>query len=238
MNTPETTSPIDPTQPPLPVEPPFSSDFGSILDALLKRPAQLIGALHAARQTKATVILAVTALLSFAAYGLVIGSFSSGMQLYAAPLKVALGSTAGVLICLPSLFIFTCLSGANVTLRSLVGVMAAVLALTAILLIGFAPVSWVFSQSTESVAFMGTLHLAFWLIALGFGLRLIGLMMKMMGVESKSHLKVWTVIFVLVNLQMSTALRPIVGTSTDILPQEKKFFVAHWFDSLGGKRTR
>ncbi len=232
MNTPKPSTTANSTQPPLPTDPPFSPDFGSILEALLKRPTHLIAALHQTRQTKAIAILALTALISFVAYGLVIGSFSGGSQLYAAPLKVALGSASGMLICLPSLFIFACLAGANLTLRSLFGVMIAVLALTAILLVGFAPVSWVFSQSTESVAFMGALHLAFWLVALGFGLRLLGLMMKMVGVQSTSHLKVWTIIFVLVNLQMSTALRPIIGTSTDILPHEKKFFLAHWIENL------
>jgi len=40
-----------------------------------------------------------------------------------------------------------------------------------VLLIGFAPVAWLFSQSTESLLLMGALHLVFWLIATYFGLR-------------------------------------------------------------------
>ena len=32
--------------------------------------------------------------------------------------------------------------------------------------------------------------------------------------------------------QMTTALRPIVGTSDDFLPKEKKFFLKHWFEQL------
>ena len=34
------------------------------------------------------------------------------------------------------------------------------------LLIGFAPVAWVFSQSTDSIFMMGLLHFCFWLVAL------------------------------------------------------------------------
>jgi len=42
-------------------------------------------------------------------------------------------------------------------------------------------------------------------------------------------------VFVVVLLQMSTALRPIVGTSDTFLPTEKKFFIGHWFDNLEGE---
>jgi hypothetical protein len=37
---------------------------------------------------------------------------------------------------------------------------------------------------------------------------------------------------VLVMLQMTTAVRPLVGTSDTFLPKEKKFFLAHWLDSI------
>jgi hypothetical protein len=32
---------------------------------------------------------------------------------------------------------------------------------------------------------------------------------------------------------MMTALRPLIGTSDTLLPQQKKFFIAHWVDCLG-----
>jgi hypothetical protein len=34
---------------------------------------------------------------------------------------------------------------------------------------------------------------------------------------------------------MTTTLRPIIGRSDHFLPQEKKFFLTHWVESLGGK---
>ena len=46
------------------------------------------------------------------------------------------------------------------------------------------------------------------------------------------YLKIWAIIFVVVTLQMSTALRPIIGEAETLLPQEKKFFVNHWLDEL------
>jgi hypothetical protein len=104
--------------------------------------------------------------------------------------------------------------------------------LTGLLLLGFAPVAWVFSQSTDSVAFIGALHLIFWAIATWFGLRLFGYMAKALNVSDRTHLKVWTAIFVLVSLQMTTALRPIIGESDHWLPTEKRFFVSYWIENV------
>lgn len=220
------------TPPPLPPALTAEADITQILEALLKRPAQLVAELQQPRSGRLGLILGAAALLALAGYGFVMGTFSGGSQLLAAPLKVSLGTLASFLICLPSLFIFACLTGAEVSFRGLCGVLLAMGALLALLLIGFAPVAWVFSQSTESVVFMGTLHLVFWTIALLFALRLLGLLMDFLRVRERLHLRVWIIIFVLVNLQMMTALRPLIGTSDRWLPREKKFFVAHWIDNI------
>ena len=221
------------TSTPPPLHPlPADASAAAVIEALLKRPAQLIEALQHAPTLRLPWLLATFALLSFAAYGLVVGSFSGGAQWLAAPLKVSLGALVSMLICLPSLFIFTCLTGAEVTLRGVVGTLCAALALAAFMLIGLVPVVWVFSQSTDALAFIGALHLVFWLIALGIGLRLLRVLMDLLRVRDRLHLKVWTIIFVLVSLQMTTALRPILGTADRWLPQEKKFFAAHWMEHL------
>ena len=65
------------------------------------------------------------------------------------------------MICLPSLYIFTCLSGSRRGWPRC-GLLIGLVMLMTILLVGFAPVAWLFSQSTESVAWMGALHLVFW----------------------------------------------------------------------------
>jgi hypothetical protein len=233
MNEPNAPANSTPAPPP-PLPPPLVPESGPapIIEALLKRPATLIAALQQAKSGRLALWLAIFALLALAAYGLVVGSFSGGRQMLAAPLKISLGALASLLICLPSLFIFACLTGADVSLRAVAGTACAVLALAALLLIGFAPVAWVFSQSTSSVAFMGSLHLVFWLIGLGFGLRLLLMLVDQLRVGDRMHLKVWSTIFIFVSLQMTTALRPIVGTSERWLPAEKKFFIVHWIESI------
>jgi hypothetical protein len=205
-----------------------------MIEALLKYPGRIIHELQHNWRIELSSWLLVLALLGMALYGVVVGSFSGGPQMWIAPAKLALGTLLSVLICLPSLYIFVCLGGIEARLRTVSGVLFAAVGLGALLLIGFAPVAWIFSQSTDSVAFMGALHLVLWAIGISFGLRLIEAMGRLLTGSARSHLKLWGVIFVVVCLQMTTTLRPIIAPSKTFFPTEKKFFLANWFDSLNG----
>lgn len=226
--------------PPLPHHPahrwaaePFTGavTFGSVLENLLKYPGRILHAFGSGTPG-VTPVLLVCSLLCLAVFGLLLGSFSGGDQLWAAPLKVTAGTLAAMLICLPSLYIFSALGGVNARLSQIFGTLVAAMALTSVLLLGFAPVIWVFSQSSESLPFMGFLALAFWLIALVFGLRMLLAISTMHNALSLGYIKVWLAIFVVVTLQMSTALRPIIGKDKTFLPTEKRFFVEHWMEEI------
>ena len=128
------------------------------VEAMLRQPRRIIYQLRQPGFGKVVAGLFVVTLLSALVYGIVVGTFSGGAQLWIAPVKIAAGMLLSALICLPSLYIFSCLSGSQARLREVAGLVAGLLALTTILLIGFAPVAWVFSQSTSSVAAMGALH--------------------------------------------------------------------------------
>jgi hypothetical protein len=205
-----------------------------IIETLLKFPGRIIYELQNNWRGGLSAWLLAFALIGMAAYGLVVGSFSGGSQMWIAPAKLALGTLFSVLICLPSLYIFAGLSGIDVRLRTVTGVLFAAVALSALLLIGFAPVAWIFSQSTDSIPFMGGLHLILWVIAIGFGLRLIGAMGGLLAASVGGQMKLWSLIFLLVCLQMTTTLRPIIGKSDRFLPGEKKFFLTHWSETLKG----
>jgi hypothetical protein len=161
-----------------------------------------------------------------------------GDQIWAAPVKIAGGLLFSTLICLPSLYIFTCLSGSQARLSEICGLVAGLLLLMTILLIGFAPVAWLFSTSTESINWMGALHLIFWFIATFFGLRFLSSAFSHSRARSVAGLNTWIIIFVLVVVQMTTALRPIVGKAPTFLPKEKKFFLTHWSDSLNAETPK
>lgn len=203
----------------------------SAIEAILRHPRRVF---HQLRQPGASHIVVALLLIAVAfslVYGVVVGTFSLGAQLWAAPVKISAGLIISALLCLPSLYIFSCLSGSQARLAEVCGMIAGLLALMTVLLIGFAPVAWVFSQSTESLAAMGALHLAFWFIATYFGVRFLATGFAHLS-GKPGGLRVWVVIFLLVMAQMTTTLRPLVGTSDAFLQQEKKFFVKHWIEQL------
>ena len=179
----------------------------SLLENLLKHPGRVVHELH---QKQAPILagwLLIFGIIGVAIYGTVVGAQSGGAQMWIAPAKLGLGTLLAVLICLPSLYIFTCLGGIDAELRSVCGALFAAVCLSSILLIGFAPVAWIFSQSTDSIPFMGALHLLFWVIGVRFGLRLIDATARFLGARGRGHLRIWSLIFILVCFQMTTTLR-------------------------------
>jgi hypothetical protein len=203
-----------------------------VIEAVLRQPRRLTFQL---RQPGAGGLIArmlFTSIVCGLIYGMIMGSFSGEEQWWAAPVKFAGGLLLSALICLPSLYIFAGLSGSNARIGEIFGLVAGLLLLMTVLLIGFAPVAWLFSQSTNSVLWMGVLHLMFWFVATAFGLRFLDAGFRQTNARGGAGLKTWVVIFVLVALQMSTALRPLLGRSDTFLPTEKKFFLAHWGNCL------
>lgn len=208
---------------------------GAILEAILKHPGRVLHEISGDRRVILATVLLGLALAGFALYGIVAGSLAGGDQLWIAPAKLVLGCLLSMLICLPSLYIFTALDGMEARIGTVCGALLAAVCLSAMLLIGFAPVAWIFSQSTDSVAFMGALHLLFWTIGILFGFRLLRAGVRFLGGSGGAHLSIWCVVFFLVCLQMTTTLRPILGRSPHFLPAGKKFFLAHWSEIMTGR---
>ena len=220
------------TQPP----PPIGSLLAAI-ESIVRNPDHLPSHLGRSGLGRMLGWLLAVVVAGGLIYGFITGTFSRGDQLWAAPLKIAGGLLFAGAICLPSLYVFSCLSGSRATLGEVTGVLCGLLALTVVLLLSFAPVVWVFSQSTESLVAMGFLHLIFWFVATGFGLRLLQRCFDQYASRGSGGLLCWTAIFLLVVLQMTTALRPIIGRSETFFPKEKRFFLQHWGDCLEGKHS-
>ena len=213
------------------------SGFSQILNHLLKKPLSIIYEIKHGGRSPAPALFLIT-LISLAVFGLVLGIFSSGQQLWIAPVKVIGGVFFSGLICLPSLYIFGCLSGMDARIQHVAGLMLTFLAITSLLLVGFAPVVWLFSTSSNSLVFFGILSLAVWMVCLIFGLRVISRAAGSMGGGQGGHLKVWIIIFTLVTLQMTTTLRPILGTSDKFIElEEKHFFLGYWFKIIGDENN-
>jgi hypothetical protein len=206
------------------------------VEAVLRQPRRLMYQLRQPGSRRLVLAMLLVSVVSCLVYGLVLGSFSMESQLWAAPLKLSGGLLAAALLCFPSLYIFTCLSGSEAKLGEIAGLAAGLLMLTSLLLIGFAPVAWLFAQSTNSLVWMGVLHLLFWFIALIFGFRFLRAGFLHSRARSTVGLYAWVGIFLLVTLQMTTSLRPTLGKSDTFLPEQKMFFLSHWGDCLKAGR--
>ena len=91
------------------------------------------------------------------------------------------------------------------------------------------------SVSSTSIIFLGFLLLSLWIVCAGFGLVLVFRAGRALGMTNTGHLTVWCAVFLLVTLQMTTTLRPIIGTSDKLINfEEKKFFLAYWSEQLSG----
>ncbi|MFC7336708.1 hypothetical protein ACFQY0_05935 [Haloferula chungangensis] len=225
--TPSAPSRNDHPLPPLPENP----NLRDLFEALLRRPAELAGH-QASGGTRALKSFTLLAIISMLVFGFVLGTFAYGTQLWAAPLKVGLGLVFAGIICFPSLYIFSSLAGCQASATRLAATLAGMLALAGLLLLGCAPAIWIFAQGTGSFGFMGTLSIGAWLIALVFAFRFIRTVLEEHGTTQKSPMRIWCVIFLLVTLQLTTSLRPILGHSDKLLTDEKKFFLAHWSETF------
>jgi hypothetical protein len=220
----------------------FERDFNTVedkitffktIELLLKHPARLTYEITKGRLILASLLLLLVTIICMTAYGFIMGLFSGGPQLWLVPAKVSLGLLFSALLCLPSLYIFICLSGGTQKFSQVIGLFLQALALTGVLLVGFAPISWIFSQSTNAVSFMGVMHLMFWAIATSFSLQLLSKTFSFLNKRQNFSVKIWCVIFIAVVVQMTTTLRPLVGEADKELIKEKKFFLTHWSESFG-----
>jgi hypothetical protein len=214
--------------------PPLRSLFGAV-EALVRNPDSIPHHLREAGAGRLIGWLLGVTLVCALVYGFIVGTFSGHEQLWRAPIKVVGGLLFAGAICLPSLYVLSCLGGSRASLAEVAGLLGGLLALMTLLLLSFAPVAWVFSQSTESLTAMGFLHLLLCGVGLIFGLRLLIRGITQFKARSNAGLACWTVIFVFVLLQMTTALRPLIGRADTFLPTEKRFFLQHWGDCLDGR---
>jgi len=202
-----------------------------LVEALLKAPESVIDQVKAGQFRKALFMLLAISIGCHTVYGIIVGSFSGNVQWFAAPLKIVMGAGLSALLCYPSLYIFACLSGAKINFSQAFSLLIGGITLTSILLLGFAPVAFIFTFSTQKVFFMGVIHLLIWFISIYFGIRYITMGLVRLEGRKNNLFTTWSIILVLTMLQMTTTLRPILGESDTLLTSEKRFFMVHWYSS-------
>lgn len=199
---------------------------------LLKSPESLAEVIASDRQSLRTGVrfLAMAALF-YAFFGLAIGSYGVDSALMAA-LKIPLIVACSLLICYPSLYVFSCLGGIPMTMSQVFVLGSACISVAGFILIGLAPVAWLFSMSTPNLPFRTLLTLVMGLIAIIFVVRFIGKLQVHAFFQRSQGVKVWLLILITVTLQMITVMRPILDRPTDGDRPRRIFFLQHLGESL------
>lgn len=205
----------------------MGNGLAGIVGALVQTPADLLAEANRAGR-RPVARLALLAMGAMAIVGLVVASFSGGVQMFVVPLKLCLGLGLCALLCLPSLYVFSSVAGAGQSVRETTLALAMGVALIGVLLVALAPVTWLFSQSTDQPIVMGALHVIALLVSAAVGIRLVAKVMRALNGRPIPVIRAWGFMFVVVMLQMTTTLRPLVGEFDGVWAQERMFFLEHW----------
>ena len=222
------------TNQPPPIKKRIEQECVAPLSSLLKDPECLI---HQIGIDKDLPILAAQMLLwglaFHAIYGLAMALFGSLPVALVTAWKAPLIAFCSLLLCIPSLYVFSCVAGMPITISQAFAFASTAIALTGLLLLGLTPVTWLFSVSTNNLAFVVIMNLAAWCIAIGFSLKFFDALGRSDQFKKTTGLKWWLLVYIIVSLQMATTMRPLLGKpEKGWRNTEKKFFLAHLKESM------
>lgn len=185
-----------------------SSSLLATFNELLIHPLSLVERVRGSGAGLAFIVMAGS-LCGYVLYGAAAGFFQGGNQILVAALKAPIIIVLSLLLCLPSLFIFSAMAGARWTARTFLSLLAGFAGTLALLLLALLPVSWLFSASSRHLGSAVFLQFILWLTALGLTWRFLSQVLTAMEAR-KGALFLWLVLFCLVSLQVTTMLRPVL----------------------------
>lgn len=205
---------------------------GNMLVALLKSPGHVAKTIvEGEHPIRTGVFFLICAVIFHAIFGLAVGLFSGWQVGGMAAVKSPLIALSSLFLCFPSLYVFSACGGSFLSIRQTFILGSSCLAMIGLLLIALAPVAWLFAVSTNGLAFVVSLILIIWVIAVSFVIRYInklkaaGLFQRIPGIAA------WLLVFIFVSLQMTTSMRPILTPpeqSKTWWTAEKQFFLQHF----------
>jgi len=150
-------------------------------------------------------------------YGMVMGSYHSFQQAVVAGLKVIILFLSTVIICFPSFFIIQQVLGSKMSFRQMIVIVLSGVVLTATIALSFAPIVVVFQITGGNYHFLQLLHVAIFIFAGFFGMRLMVDALKY-ACENKSIypqigvavFRIWIIILAFVGIQLAWNLRPFL----------------------------
>ena len=208
------------------------------LGELLRAPGEVMGfADGKAHYWRLAAFLALVTVVGCALFGFAVGSF---VDLKVAALDAAkmVGIAAfSFVLCFPTLYVFATISGSKLSASRLAVLGLVCTATLGSLLAALAPILWLFSVSTEKVAFIVFLSCFLAALSLAFVVCPITAAAEKGIVANRAGLHMWLVVFAVVALQTVTLVRPMLAPiGTPRTPEGKCFFLMHFGESAGLSR--
>jgi len=189
------------------IEPRSSQGLLGTFNELLTRPLGLLERARGGGNASPLRLLAGSA-VCYVLYGAAAGFFQGGGQIAVAALKAPLIILFALLLCVPSLYVFSAVAGAEWTRRTFPVVVAGFAGTLALILLALLPVNWLFSVSSRRLGSAVFLQFILWFLALGLAWRFLGQSLRVIG--ARGALVLWLFLFCIVSLQTATFLRPVL----------------------------
>lgn len=165
------------------------------------------------------IALSISSAVFLGIYGIVLGAGDSVLQALVSMIKLPILFLVTLLICAPSLHIFYILFGARQTIMQTITLLLTTVGTTALLLLGFAPITFFFLITGDNYIFYKLLNVVILGISgfLGayFLYQGIKVVVNPMAEENPGlrniFLIVWVLLYGFVGAQMAWALDPFIG---------------------------
>jgi hypothetical protein len=226
-----------PLRPPTPPKPRGATVLGrlALIEWLLKYREHLFEDIFSGKSLGRYIFDAsLVTLLGTVFYGFVAGVSVGGWQILYDPVKMPWILIFTLLLCLPSLYVFSCYLGSRLDLLQTCALAFNSTAVVSTILIGFAPITWFFMFTAPgSHHFAVLVNVIVFTIAGFFGIQFLSRGVHALNRELEERkamervVRWWVVLYAVVGAQMAWLLRPYF-TPTDVFirPRAGNFFVA------------
>ena len=150
-------------------------------------------------------------------YGIVMGSYHSFIQSLVAGVKVIILFLSTVILCFPSFFIIQQVLGSKMSFRQMTMIVLSGVVLTATIALSFAPIVIVFQVTGGNYHFLQLLHVAIFIFAGIFGMKLMIDALKYACDQKNIYpqigvtvFRIWVIILAFVGIQLAWNLRPFL----------------------------
>lgn len=193
--------------------------YFSVVMELLWERQKFLEDIRQGHQLKDKILgLLISSAVFFAIYGAIIGSSNSWLQAFFSAVKLPALYLLTLIICFPTLYFFNVMFGSKKSFEQFLTLLMTAMALIAVLLFGFAPVSLFFLLSINNYQFFVLLNVVIFAVTGFLGVQFFYLGMNFLSeedVEGKEVrlkiLRFWLGLYAFVGFQLGWTLRPFFG---------------------------